>query len=426
MNISEKPEPPITVALVDTDEAFDGLEKTWNDLVNKSDCTIYQTFEWQRTWWKYFGAGKLLQCLVFKRDKEVVGIAPLYRAKVRMFGIPYATALRMLGSEEADYSDVLVAPADRPRVLKEFAAYLRTSGLKFDFFDIRDVSESFETMQLLPRYLTDSGLKVYTYKGSVCPQVALPPTWPEFLQHLGGNLRYQLRKKTDRMKKNFPMEFELAGDNDGAVEAAVRQFAVIHGNRWEGLGYINAFKDSHFLDFHIEVSQRFAHRGWLRMLFLKVNNAYVAVNFDFNFHKRIYFYHGNAHASGDIMKYSPGFLLRCAAIEQGIAEGMEVYDMLRGDEAYKSNDFKCTPVGNWQIRAVVPQGLRKARYRAFVVHEMLRKIPKRLRRERQDFRRFIRTKNPSASMLLKFTVDKFMDVARLVWNQIMTFRSTSK
>ena len=426
LRITGNADQPLTVKVVETEEAFDSLETKWDDLVSKSDCTIYQTFEWQRTWWKYFGRGKRLHTLVFTQGDEVIGIAPMHLEKLRIMGVPLAFALKASGSEESDYIDILALPGERARVLRSFVEYMRTSELRYDFFEIRDVSETFRTLQLLPQYFGDAGFSVYTYRGSVCPQVGLPPAWPDFLQRLGGNLRYQLKKKTDRLKRNFPTEIELTGNDDNEVDAAVRRFAVIHGKRWESLGYINAFKNDHFLAFHIEASQKFARRGWLRMFFLKVDGEYVAVNFDFNFHRRIYFYHGNAHASEEVMRYSPGFILRCAAIERGIAEGMETYDMLRGNEAYKTNDFKCVPVGNWQIRAVPPGRSRHIRYRTFVVYEMLRKIPKRLRREGRDFRRFMKVKNPSFPMLVKFAGEKLKDVVELLRSQILTFRSRSK
>lgn len=416
----------MSVAIADSEESFDQLEGVWDRLVDRSDCTIFQTFEWVRTWWKYFGEGRELHCVVFKDADDVVGIVPLFFEKVRTFGVKFVTALRMCGAEESDYLNVVSSEQNRPRVLRAFVEYLRSADLKFDFFEIRDVSESFDTMRLLPEYLGESGFKFYTYKGTVCPQVSLPSSWPEFLQHLGGNLRYQLKKKTDRMKKNFNVEFQLAGNSEAEVEAAVREFSVIHGERWESMGYLNAFRNEHFLAFHIEVSQKFARRGWLRMYFLSVDGKRVAVNFDFNFRKRIYFYHGNAFGPEEVMKYSPGFLLRCAAIEDGIAEGMEVYDMLRGNETYKANDFKCVPIGNYQIRAVRTDGNGEIRFKLFTLSEILQKIPKRLKREFQDFRRFSKTKEPSASMVVRFLWKQVEELGELVRQTLLRLLPSSK
>jgi CelD/BcsL family acetyltransferase involved in cellulose biosynthesis len=417
---------PLSFDLVEGEAAFDNLEHEWNELVDKSDCTVYQTFEWQRTWWKYFGSGKRLHILVLRRGARLAGVAPMFIEDIRAFGVRIVTALKMIGCEESDYLDVISSPDNRTEVLRTLARYISSPDGKWDFFEIRDISERFATMELLPGYLAGEGLRVYTYKGNVCPQVDLPPTWQEFLGHIGGNLRYQLKKKTDRLNKSFPVETEVVQSGDEAVEAAVREFAVIHGNRWESLGYMNAFKDPHFLAFHVEVSQNFARRGWLRMFFLKVDGVRVAVNFDFNFHGRIYFYHGNAHASSEIMKYSPGFLLRCSAIEQGISEGMVIYDMLRGNETYKSNDFKCVPVGNWQIRALRPGLSHRARFGVFVSTELLKKIPKRLRRDYQDFRRFSMTKEPSFSMVLRFAWSKLGEIAKLARYSISRLLPGSK
>lgn len=405
---------PLTVEVVETEKGFDSLECEWENLVDRADCTIYQTFEWQRTWWKYFGKNRTLHCLVFKEEGRTVGIFPLFLQRTGIFPFGGVTVLRACGDLESDYLDVIAASGDKLRVLRAFVEYLRTSGLKFDFLEVRDLSEAFETLGMFTEILGAAGFKSYVYMGTVCPQVKLPATWPEFLQRLGGNLRYQLKKKNDRLKKNFRVEFELAGDSDVEVETAVREFAVVHGNRWESLGYLNAFKDDHLMDFHIEVSRKFARRGWLRMLFLNVDGKKVAVNYDFHFKKRIYFYHGNAFADPEIMKYSPGFLLRCAAIEQGIGEGMEVYDMLRGNETYKTNDFKCEPVGNFRLRAVLPGGLRRLKFAVFTFSEVLHRIPIRMRRDYQDFRRYSNADGASVPVLFRFVWSEVKNFGRLL------------
>ncbi len=400
------------MSILKTEDEFDRLQDAWTALVERSGCTIFQTFEWQRAWWKYFGKGRRLNIIVIEREGRVIGIAPMIRERVGFFGIKIMSALKFAGSDISDYIDVIAEPDDLPEILKYLVEYIKSTEKTWDFFEMRDVSERYQTRDLLRRYLEEAGLKVFTYKGNVCPEVQLPATWENFLLHISGNVRYQLKKKSDRLKKAFPVELELIKDGDDAVENAVREFASIHGARWEGLGYKNAFKDANHLAFHVEVAQMFARRGWLRMFFLKVGRSRVAVNFDFNFHDRIYFYQGNANGSEEVMKYSPGFLLRCAAIEEGIAEGMKTYDMLRGDEIYKTNDFKCVPVGNWQIRAVPEGKLKQLKFHLFILYELLGRGTKRLVREYQDMRRYSMDKNPSVVSVLTYSGRRILDLLK--------------
>ncbi len=404
---------PLGVTVVEDEGAFDSLEKDWNELSDRTECTIYQTYEWQRTWWEYFGQGRQLHLLIFKEGDRTVGIIPMFREKVRALGVKAVVALMMSGSEESEYIDILTDTEHRQEVLKAFVSYLSRASMKWDFFEMRDLSARSETMKFLPGCLEASGFGVYSYNGNINQEVPLPSTWEGFLQHIGGNLRYQLKKKTDRLKKNYPVEVETVNGGDEAIEAAVQEFARIHGGRWESLGYENAFGNEHFLDFHVEVARRFARRGWLRMFFLKVNGTRVAVNFDFNFHDRIYFYQGNVYAPEDVMKYSPGFLLRCIAIEQGIAEGMKIYDMGRGHEAYKTNDFKCVASDQWLIRATNRDSASRIRFKLFLFSELLGKIPKRIQRDYREFRRLSMTKKPSVSMLMSFFGSKAIDVLKL-------------
>lgn len=404
----------LQVSVVSNEKDFDKLEEAWDELVRDSDCTIFQTYEWQRTWWKYFNDNRELHCVLFKDNSRLVAIAPMFVDSIRIFGLYTVKVLKFITGEDSDYIDLVIADGYRERVIRAFVDYLYSSSAAWDVFEMREVSERFPTLKLLPLYLERRGFKVFMYRGNVCPQVALPRTWEEFLTHLGGNLRYQLKKKMERLTHRFPIEVEITTNDERSVENALREFADIHGRRWESLGYKNAFKNDRFFRFHVDASQQFAKRGWLRIFFLKVDGQRVAVNFDFNFRRRIYFYHGNAHGPDEIMKFSPGFLLRCAAIREGITEGMNVYDMLRGNESYKTTDFKCIPVANWQIRAVIPSGNHSAKFRLFLLRELAQKIPRRIQRDLRDWRRFYMTQKPTPLMALKFMSTKLTETVAVM------------
>ena len=43
-----------TVRVIIDSDAFDAIADEWTALEEASDTTIFQTYEWNRTWWKYF------------------------------------------------------------------------------------------------------------------------------------------------------------------------------------------------------------------------------------------------------------------------------------------------------------------------------------------------------------------------------------
>src|ERR1700694_5670006 len=69
----------LRVTEVTSAESFDELRVEWNALVDKMECpSPFQSWEWNRTWWKHFGGHDKLRILVFRRGQQAVGIAPLY------------------------------------------------------------------------------------------------------------------------------------------------------------------------------------------------------------------------------------------------------------------------------------------------------------------------------------------------------------
>lgn len=68
----------LSTEVLSTDEEFEQIANEWNELVEVVDVDIFQTFEWQRTWWKYFGGNNLLHIVLFRKGSQLVGIMPLF------------------------------------------------------------------------------------------------------------------------------------------------------------------------------------------------------------------------------------------------------------------------------------------------------------------------------------------------------------
>lgn len=409
MTVSEQ----CTVSVIEKECEFNLLEQSWNDLLEEADVTVFQTFEWQRTWWKYYGKGKKLYCLVFELGGRVVGIAPMFREDITLAGIRVATRLQFIGAGISDYLQPIISIPHEATVLGAFIRHLRAASASWDVLDIRDVSERFSLLKTLPPLLEYSSIDVRTYRGNECPQADLPETWEQFVRRLSSNMRHNLKRKTERLQKYFQWEVEVFRDPGDDLAGAVGEFVKLHGQRWKSFGYPSAFDEEHCRLFHQEVARKLALRGWLRLLFLKVNGDRVATSFDFNFRDRIYVYLSHAHAPAGVMKLSPAFILRCSAIRQGIVEGMKTYDFLRGNEDYKYQEFHCVRKENWCIRAISPSASAQIRFPIFLAGEFLVRSRKRLQKEFYDFKRFRISQHPSIIEAIRYALCRLRAVIRI-------------
>jgi CelD/BcsL family acetyltransferase involved in cellulose biosynthesis len=387
-----------TTTLVQTEAELDALEHDWNQLVCQSDVSVFQTFEWLRTWWKFFNKGRQLHCLVFRSQNRVVGIAPIFQEELRVLGLRIATHLQFMGCPLSDYTDIIILPGHEQAVLNALAKHLRSTCGEWDVFDMENVSEKSNAWKLLTCSLETYGIPMSNHTGTVCQQIVLPPTYELFFQGLGPHVRDNLKRKYKKLQKEQKVEYEAFENETDDISAAVGAFACIHGDRWQSLGYPSAFDDRGLLQFHAEVAKKFARRGWLRLSFLKVDNQRVAVDFSFIYKNRLYMYQCNAFGPEKVMKCSPGSLVKVLSIQRAIGEGVRFLDLMRGDESYKTWEWKATSSKNWLVRGISP--FRCGRFRAFLYlsYELFFKTRKRIQREYYEFRRFkIRNKNTSAS-----------------------------
>jgi CelD/BcsL family acetyltransferase involved in cellulose biosynthesis len=406
------------VELLKTVDEFDAMEQEWNELVSNADVSIYQTFEWLRTCWTYFGKGHELHILVFRSDVRLIGIAPMFLNRIKLGGAKLATRLQFIGCPISDYLDLIILPEYTQVVIDAFARYLQSSSNLWNVFDLEDVSERSITFHLLPLMMKKYGIRVHLYQGNVCPERQLPSTWEQFVQSVGPNLRNNLKRKSKRLNENFRVEVEAIQNPADDITAGIEAFSKLHGERWTSLGYPSAFDDAHHRAFHTEFAKKFAARDWLRLFFLKVDNQRVAVIFNFHYKKRIYMYQSNASGPEEIMKCSPGMLIKGIAIERGIAEGMDVFDFLRGDEPYKYEEWKAVNSRNWLIRSSAPAASAKLRFKMFLAYEFAKKSKERLQREYYEFKRFKITKEPSSWMVVKYIKSKLIALVGLGINYI--------
>ena len=402
--------PEHTISVVRTDGDFDALEDRWNALIDGSDATVFQTYEWQRTWWTYFGGGAILEILLFEREGELDGIVPLCRLSVKLLGIPVATHLKFLGVGLSDYLSPIMLRGSESAVIGSLARHLAAHRNEWDVFDLEDVNEKSACTDLLPAALEREGLPVFYYQGSMCPAISLPGSMDELMKSMGSSTSYNLKRKFKRLKSHFTSDVELVRHESDDIAGAIDDFASIHGHRWKSQGHPSAFDDEKHRNFHADVCRRLARRDWLRIFFLRVEGRRVAVSFSFNFRSVIYMYQSNAYGPEDVMKCSPGLLIRSAAIEEGIGEGMRVFDFMRGDEEYKYREWNAINSKNWSIRTSPKTAGGRIRFFFFLWAELFNKARKRIQWEWYEYRRFRitgRAGTPRGKYLLDKTASLF-------------------
>src|ERR1035437_5912239 len=67
-----------SIQLLHSFEDAESFRSAWNGLVLRSGSDVYQTFDWCRLWWHYYGARRQLHLLLCFSGEELVGLVPAF------------------------------------------------------------------------------------------------------------------------------------------------------------------------------------------------------------------------------------------------------------------------------------------------------------------------------------------------------------
>ncbi|HUK49931.1 MAG TPA: GNAT family N-acetyltransferase [Terriglobales bacterium] len=317
----------IRVRQVTTNDEFERLGPTWNDLLGRS-TDVYSTWEWLSCWWKHFGQRRELRVLVAEEDGKTMAIAPLMLSKRTLMNSVTVAKLEFIGGLESDYNDFIWVENGQ-ECLNLFLKYL-SELTDWDCIELTNVRENSLTASLLRHPHSDLMFEERVVFS--CPYIELPTTVEEFMTTLSRDMRHQMRRKMRRLEETHGVNFK-SHTEFSSIKEAMNQFFDLHEMRWRSRRKSDSFASGMMKTFQIELAERFAKKGWLALSFLTADDRSVAADYSFDYHERRYGYQSGFDP--DFGSYAVGTLLRMHNVESCIAKGLKEYDFTRGGEAYK-------------------------------------------------------------------------------------------
>lgn len=308
--------------------ALEALRPAWSRLLARDPrATPFQSPEWLLPWWRCFGPGGLF-AVTWEDGGELAGLAPLF-VEPRPAG---ARRLAFIGVGITDIHGVLAAPGHEESVRAGLREVLAAHAAEWDVAELE---------QLRPDdpLLADPPGRVEPQ--DTCYVVDLPARVEDYERRLTSRFASRIRLRYPRLLAGFGrVVFDLAGP--GATREYLDALFRLHALRRSSVGGTSAVGgDPRMPEFHREVAESFARRGWLRLHGLRVDGALEGV---------LYAVHHRDRAAAYLCGFdprlaaaSPGVLMTHRALARAIAEGLGTFDFLRGDEAYKTR---------WDARAV--------------------------------------------------------------------------
>ena len=307
------------------DESCFDLPEWWELLRRDPDRHIFATPEWNRLWWEEFGDGKDLFLLAMRRADDLVALVPLYR-KIE-------EGRRLLrfngGIDLTDYLGPICSFEDRDDVAAALVGWLGESRAEWDEFDAHSMPVPFGFADFLVDHADRAGFEIALDQEETSAVLPLPDDWDGYLAQLASKERHELRRKRRRLEREHP-DATIRAASAETLDSDMKTFVDMHRGTEGHKGHFMRPEVATFFD---RVARAFMPLGWLRLDFLEIGAAAVAVTFSFELAGTFYLY--NSAYEPEASRLSPGLVLASDLVKRSIEAGLKKFDFLRGPERYK-------------------------------------------------------------------------------------------
>jgi CelD/BcsL family acetyltransferase involved in cellulose biosynthesis len=320
--------------IINTDRQFTEIREEWADLLahSSSNC-IFLTWEWLHTWWKHLAAGRKLHVVVLRSGAEIIAIAPLASPSTKLARLARVSALEFLGtgSVGSDYLDIITRRGKEDEALAALADYFRRENFVLDLKQLHEGHSQAMKLAVMLEGQRWNRLETVT---NICPFIdLLGQTWETFQAGLGSKHRYNFHRRLKNLRRTFDTHFDCVAAEEQRGPALL-SLVALHNERMRERGGSDGLHTAELIAFHEELTRLALARGWLRLFVLTLNGEKAAALYGFMYAKKFYFYQSGFDAR--FSSQSVGLVTMGLAIEAAIEDGAEEFDLLHGDEKYKS------------------------------------------------------------------------------------------
>ncbi len=327
---------------------FDGLRVEWDDLLARSyEDIIFLRPAWLKAWWQVFGPEGGLRVITVRDGGRLVGVAPFFLGEVMGDGAqavpnvsyerpvpdPASTAHRTLlfvgGTEVSDYLDLIVDHEQGPAAYR--AVFEAVQEMDWEWADLHCLPTASPTPELFGHLARAAGLQVAVAQEDVCPAIALPGTWAEYLAMLSKKDRHELRRKMRRVEESGRMQV-LEATNPEHLDGQLQAFMALHEASTPDKA--DFMQDPRMRRFFQLGAHAALENGWLDLSFLILEGELAASIFCFRYRDAILVYNSGFDPQA-WPRLAPGVALFGQRIKRAIESGQRTFDFMQGNERYK-------------------------------------------------------------------------------------------
>ncbi len=325
----------LTIEVVTTATAFEALRDEWNAALGSAAVpNVFATWEWASTWWRHFGREGGLHIVVLRDSDGVAAIAPLQRSLVGL-GPARTAILERISPEAGDYGGIIVARrvADVAEALADHVV-AQLASPRLAAVVLSRVASDDPFLDAWRHAVERRRSRIASDEQRLEGTCLYTDVRHEDFKLSKHTKKHKIRQRLRRITEDHErVDFTYHRGDD--LERGLDMLLEVHRRRWadregELQGLLAAPDREAFM---LDAIRALDGAGWLRLLTLAADDRPVAAELDFQFGDRIFMFKGAFDP--EFSPYSPGQLLHHRVFEDGMDEGINVFDFGRGDQSYK-------------------------------------------------------------------------------------------
>jgi CelD/BcsL family acetyltransferase involved in cellulose biosynthesis len=307
-------------------KGFEGLQESWNRLLRqRTEKTVFLTWEWLYSWWKHNQEGKTLWLLTAWQEENLIGIAPLMLCHTIKHGMPFRL-LQTLGTPNTDQSD-FIALNDDPEIVASLCNHILSQRKQWDAIELNEHEDEDPKTHQICNLLSDGGL-ILKVNSNLHHHIPITGTWDEYLKSLSKNMRRDIEKSIRHAKENHTIELKCFRGTD------------VNWNHFETFFEVN--KNGSFSEKYESEKERAVHRelfelmsgkNWIEIVLLYLDGKPVAYEYGFNSEGR--FEDWRTGYDRGYAEQAAGKVLLILLLKELFEQGYRDFDFLRGEYEHK-------------------------------------------------------------------------------------------
>ncbi len=314
-------------------QGFESLKPEWDALLRASDADcLFLTWDWIDCWRRSRPIPPSPLIITLWHDNELQGIAPLYRARLRLLGTINYAALRLLGDEGvgSEYGNFIVRKDHHPSLRQALWQYVR-DHCDWDLIYLPNIAAfSGSGKDQLDAVANTDNLAWRTrIRGFAA--ISLSPA--SVLDKLPKGLKQTIRTCRNKAHQTGEAVFASCTSQE-QLQSELTTLFELHNRRRQNAGEHGSFERRPELQtFYRLYAPTALNQGTLRLFSLTINGATVAMQIGYLYDNRFMALQEGFDTDSELK--GAGHLLRHHVIRHCEQQGAEEYDFLGEYTAHK-------------------------------------------------------------------------------------------